>query len=61
MSGSPARWLRERLASRDAQPAGLRTETEVRAAYDRYGGELRLRLRLWLPRRGVGDRPGPGG
>ncbi|QKW53762.1 sigma-70 family RNA polymerase sigma factor [Streptomyces buecherae] len=51
VSGSPARWLRERFASRDAQPAGLRTETEVRAAYDRYGGEL-----LGFAFRALGDR-----
>ncbi|MBB5933949.1 sigma-70 family RNA polymerase sigma factor [Streptomyces zagrosensis] len=28
------------MASKDAEPAGLRTEREVQAAYDLYGGEL---------------------
>ena len=41
VSGSPLRWLRaRRSAPRDAEPRGLRTESEVRAAYDLYGGEL---------------------
>ncbi|MFF8812405.1 sigma-70 family RNA polymerase sigma factor [Streptomyces pactum] len=40
MSGSPVRWLRNRLAPNDREPGGLRTEREVQAAYDLYGGEL---------------------
>ncbi|MEF9915565.1 sigma-70 family RNA polymerase sigma factor [Streptomyces sp. P5-A9] len=40
MSGSPVKWLRERFASKDAEPTGLWTEREVRAAYELYGGEL---------------------
>jgi RNA polymerase sigma-70 factor (ECF subfamily) len=40
VSGSPLRWFRGRVAARSVEPTGLRTEREVRAAYDLYGGEL---------------------
>ncbi|MFI0977680.1 sigma-70 family RNA polymerase sigma factor [Streptomyces sp. NPDC021093] len=40
MSGSPLRWFRGRAAGNRSEPAGLRTEREVQAAYDLYGGEL---------------------
>lgn len=40
VSGSPLRWFRVRSESKGSEPAGLRTDHEVRAAYDLYGGEL---------------------
>lgn len=40
MSGSPLRWFSGRSAPKGSEPAGLRTEREVQAAYDLYGGEL---------------------
>lgn len=40
VSGSPLRWFRGRSEPRGAEPAGLRTERDVQAAYDLYGGEL---------------------
>ncbi|MET9352923.1 sigma-70 family RNA polymerase sigma factor [Streptomyces sp. NPDC006617] len=40
MSGSPVKWLRGRFASKDVEPTALRTDREVQAAYDLYGGEL---------------------
>lgn len=45
-SGSGVRWLRGRFGSRDTsrdakpEPTGLRSERDVKAAYDLYGGEL---------------------
>lgn len=40
MSGSPLRWFRARTAANGSEPAGLRSERQVQAAYDLYGGEL---------------------
>ncbi len=40
VSGSPVKWLRGRFASKDTEPTALRTDREVQAAYDLYGGEL---------------------
>ncbi|MFF0515552.1 sigma-70 family RNA polymerase sigma factor [Streptomyces sp. NPDC004250] len=34
------KWLRGRFASKDVEPTALRTDREVQAAYDLYGGEL---------------------
>nr|WP_239073958.1 sigma-70 family RNA polymerase sigma factor [Streptomyces sp. SID10853] len=42
VSGGPLQWFRGRSKVVDPEPgpAGMRTEREVRAAYDLYGGEL---------------------
>ncbi|MER5359063.1 sigma-70 family RNA polymerase sigma factor [Streptomyces sp. NPDC002785] len=40
VSGSPLRWFRGRTATTTSEPTRFRTEREVGAAYDLYGGEL---------------------
>ncbi|TGB19601.1 sigma-70 family RNA polymerase sigma factor [Streptomyces palmae] len=40
VSGKPLRWLRGRTATTAPEPVRFRTERDVGAAYDLYGGEL---------------------